>query len=97
MKDYLCHKHVRATQIIDIVIEPANNGDVVAMRCDDGAIFRSCVGSGLCARGVPSLLDYIVAYDDGYISWSPQKVFEDGYTLVPERETPSVGELGWSE
>lgn len=25
---------------------------------------------------------YKVVYTDGYVSWSPKKVFEDGYTLI---------------
>ena len=27
-------------------------------------------------------LGYYVVYDDGYVSWSPTKAFEDGYTLM---------------
>jgi hypothetical protein len=25
---------------------------------------------------------YLVKYEDGYISWSPKKAFEDGYTEI---------------
>ena len=25
---------------------------------------------------------YLVRYDDGYLSWSPKKAFEDGYTAI---------------
>ena len=27
---------------------------------------------------------YKVLYQDGYTSWSPEKVFEDGYVLIEE-------------
>lgn len=33
------------------------------------------------ARGAPTIGDYLVRYEDGYLSWSPKKAFEDGYTL----------------
>jgi len=34
------------------------------------------------ARGRPSDGDYLVRYEDGYLSWSPKKAFENGYTKV---------------
>lgn len=36
------------------------------------------------ARGLPLLDDYLVRYADGYLSWSPKKAFEDGYTLYED-------------
>lgn len=27
---------------------------------------------------------YYVVYKDGYVSWSPQKAFEEGYTLLED-------------
>lgn len=34
------------------------------------------------SRGEPKIGDYLVRYDDGYLSWSPKKAFEEGYTEV---------------
>lgn len=37
-----------------------------------------------CARGTPKIGDYLVRYADGYLSWSPAKVFEEGYVLLED-------------
>lgn len=34
------------------------------------------------ARGEPEEGDYVVRYEDGYISWSPKEAFESGYSLA---------------
>jgi hypothetical protein len=37
------------------------------------------------SRGIPDVGDCMVRYaPDGYLSWSPAKVFEDGYALLEE-------------
>jgi hypothetical protein len=38
--------------------------------------------SEVFARGVPSEGDFLVVYEDDYISWSPCKPFVDGYTRI---------------
>jgi hypothetical protein len=38
------------------------------------------------ARGTPEIGDYLVRYEDGYLSWSPAKAFEEGYDLLLEDE-----------
>lgn len=43
---------------------------------------RLDVPASFTARGVPGLGDYIVRYEDGYLSWSPKKAFEEGYAPV---------------
>ena len=35
-------------------------------------------------RGFPEPGDYLVRYEDGYLSWSPKKAFEEGYTEFPD-------------
>ena len=74
---YECHKRVRAARI-DCVA----NGDT-----DDATLFLS---TGAMVKVTQRWLDskhaevggYYVVYEDGYASFSPQKAFEDGYTLV---------------
>lgn len=34
------------------------------------------------ARGRPEPGDYMVRYEDGYLSWSPVKAFEDGHAMI---------------
>src|SRR5215831_2822033 len=42
------------------------------------------------ARGVPPAGAYFIRYDDGYVSWSPAKTFEDGYLLLHDRSEPAT-------
>jgi hypothetical protein len=36
-------------------------------------------------RGSPAVGDYLVRYEpEGYLSWSPKKAFEDGYTEITD-------------
>lgn len=32
-------------------------------------------------------LGYLVIYKDGYVSYSPKDIFEEGYTVVAEKKT----------
>ena len=80
------HKEVYADTIVDIKL--ANPDD--EHPCFDYAGFDVvlacnavvCVSNEMIARHKPSIGEYLVQYDDGYISWSPAKAFEDGYVRV---------------
>ena len=80
LPQWKCHKVVRAAKIastqemddrwyVELVDIPGLEG----MLSVDPAVF---------ARGVPEQGDYLVAYDDSYVSWSPAKAFEEGYTRI---------------
>lgn len=53
-------------------------------------IYRHEVPGNFFDRGKPAIGDYLVRYADGYMSWSPKRAFEEGYTLVE----PGAFELG---
>lgn len=75
-----CHKEVEADKIIDIHTDSnilAHTEWVLA----SGTTVQ--VMPGWTARGVPSVGDYMVRYEDGSTSWSPAKAFEAGYTRIP--------------
>lgn len=40
------------------------------------------VPSNFFSRGSPRIGDYFVRYEDGYVSWSPAKAFEEGYMEI---------------
>lgn len=85
MPKWRSHKIVEAASITSI--DRLEEGVVTVMvpSEDPGAPFMLLdmqVPDGLAARGKPALGDFLVAYDDGYISWSPQKVFREGYTPI---------------
>ena len=86
MQRYKSQKEVWAGKIQGVHM--AGDGDRVAER-----VTRIQVGgrqyevpADFSARGTPEIGDWLVQYDDGYISWSPAKAFEEGYTLVEERQ-----------
>lgn len=51
---------------------------------------RVPVPAAFFARGTPMPGDYLVRYSDGYLSWSPKKAFEEGYTEIAEPADPST-------
>ncbi len=54
--------------------------------------YRHEVPENFFARGRPEIGDYLVRYEDGYLSWSPKAVFEDGYRLVQRTYRPATPE-----
>ena len=90
MQRYQCHKIVEAAKILAIERLVDNS---VQLELDDHAIIqkdgqwwprlRAFVG-----RRMQGDCGYFVRYEDGYESWSPTTVFEDGYTLILEATEP---------
>jgi hypothetical protein len=79
MQRYKCHKIVEAG-LIDYFDGPAvilAGGEKVALSPQDHERIGKMVKDGG---------GYLVRYDEGYLSWSPKKVFEDGYAIYEESE-----------
>jgi hypothetical protein len=72
MNRYKCHKLVDAAKIIGITDESRT------ILTDDGLSY----GPEIASRYKPVPGDYVVKYDDGYLSVSPKAAFDAGYTLV---------------
>lgn len=79
MRKYKCHKIVEADQIIQI----SQSENKVWLK-GDSMDTSTGVPQDFFARGVPNIGDYFVVYENNYVSWSPKKVFEDGYTQIQE-------------
>lgn len=84
---YKCHKVVRAFKITQIDFNLS--GDAVIFGEHDGVEFLEVPKYEEKYKGSKSNLDqsdkgYFVLYEDGYISWSPTKAFEDGYSKIEE-------------
>jgi len=91
MHNYVCHKRVKATQLIEKLPNEwrANNGQ-----------FYSDAEVKTYHRGEysPLIGDYLVEYGDGYHSISPQRAFEEGYVRTDGEEQPDeAGALTLSE
>lgn len=89
LPQYQCHKKVRALKIkevkqgteFDIVFDGDGYWELVF---EDARYLPMKVSHrDYFARHHPYAGGYLVVYEDGYKSFSPANVFEDGYTLIP--------------
>jgi len=81
MPRYKCHKEVHALRIA--AIETREDGSAKIMPADPGyAAFEAPDGWARHFQGDENDLGFYVVYADGYVSWSPTKAFEEGYTLI---------------
>ena len=80
------HKIVRGGQItmVDLVgrKDGPQNTYFIQVTDKNGDTLDIDIPVEVFARGVPSAGDFLVAYEDGYLSWSPAKAFEEGYTRI---------------
>lgn len=72
---YKCHKEVRAFKITRMV--PMSKGS--QLWGEDG---HTQVDLTYVIKHKPEVGGYFVQYEDGYISYSPAKAFEEGYSIV---------------
>lgn len=79
MKGYRCHKYVTAARIIGVTV---SGSKVAELELDDGTTIIP--QPELTAPYHPVVGDYLVKYEDGYMSLSPAKAFEDGYSPVKD-------------
>jgi hypothetical protein len=80
MPQYVCHKKVWALKIksVDWV-----TGSGVMLEFDEPRFAKRFFADGdLKGRPTPEVGYYMIQYADGYISFSPAKQFEEGYTPV---------------
>lgn len=91
---YKSHKKVRAAKISRIEVLVTGWRNNVQGKCDTAVAklhFEPVAGKEVAAVKVsgsymekhnPHEGGYYVVYEDGYASWSPDKAFEEGYTLA---------------
>ena len=90
MKGYQCHKVVEAAKIIQMVDE---GGDELSFIVDHIITVDDASGDdqmyevvkapkNILSRYEPQDGDYLVKYEDGYLSISPCAAFEAGYSLL---------------
>jgi hypothetical protein len=81
MQRYRCYKIVEAAPIAAAEFNQDGSGKV-AVRPHEVVE----VPAGFASRGAPAEGDYLVRYEDGYLSWSPKAVFETGYAPIGDNE-----------
>lgn len=75
---YQCHKRVRALKVVSIQRLGMDHMSVFA----EGRMFDFREPEVSRIKATSADLGYLVAYEDGYISWSPTKAFDEGYSLT---------------
>ena len=84
LPEYRSHKIVRAAPIV----RWSQRAEGTTVYVDVGGVHYTVEAkANIFARGEPKPGDYLVVYDDDYVSWSPKRAFEEGYTRI-EGGTP---------
>ena len=82
MKTYKCHKTVKAARIVDVY------GNTLVLEKGEEFLLTESQKTKFSAMAKEAGFDieegYVVQYENNYISWSPDDVFEKGYTEVNE-------------
>ena len=81
---YTSHKTVRAAQILTVADDLKSVVVSLLGPKEEAPTTTIEVDPKTFARGVPVAGDYLVVYQDGYVSWSPRAAFKEGYTLDNE-------------
>jgi hypothetical protein len=79
MRKYQSHKTVEAAKIV--AAEKHHDGEWSVV-FEDGSSHRVKHPQASRFHITEEDPGYYVLYDDGYISWSPSKAFEQGYTEI---------------
>lgn len=82
MDEYQSHKRVHAGKILSA------SSQVISYQ-GTNTVFAYIPDDKIFSRGVAAPGDYLVIYEDGYVSWSPAKAFEEGYALIAANPLPS--------
>lgn len=90
MPQYECHKKVWALKIKEVNHKP--NPDESGFSCassygamlipEDARYGAIEVDANYDSKHKPEAGGYFVVYEDGYLSYSPAKAFEEGYSLI---------------
>lgn len=80
MKKYKSNKTVGAEPICEI--SKFNDGFKIGYkdRTKNNQLFTRVVQKSFFARGMAEIGDYLVEYEEGYMSWCPKDVFEKNHT-----------------
>lgn len=89
LPQYKCHKVVRAGKILATARNP--NEDAVFLDVDGVVNKWLFAPTGWLSKHNPDIGGYLVAYEDGYLSYSPAAAFEAGYRLLEPTE-PLTGD-----
>lgn len=82
MKTYKCHKTVQAARIVDVY------GTTLVLEAGEEFLLTESQKTKFSAMAKEAGFNiedgYVVQYENNYVSWSPDDVFESGYTELRE-------------
>lgn len=78
---YKCHKIVNAAKLLAITEDHDSTETPWLLTFEDG-VPNQRVSFEWYRTRKPEVGGYFVIYSDGYTSWSPGEVFEEGYTPI---------------
>jgi len=81
MPRYKCHKEVWALKIGGILPGRDDGAPGATIVPVESGYAPFPVDENYISKHKPEVGGYYVVYDDGYLSFSPAKAFEDGYSL----------------
>jgi hypothetical protein len=85
MARFKCHKIVHAGQIM--AIEPTQGGFRIDYTGRNGELrFVNVKDAWAAKHATAEVGGYLVVYEDGFMSYSPKKAFEDGYSREPDHD-----------
>lgn len=90
---YQSHKKVRALKIKEIrldVVVTGNTEPVSFIIFEQEEYGTYTLTEEFIAKHKPEVGGYLVRYEDGYLSYSPAKAFEEGYTLIEDGLTVAL-------
>lgn len=79
LPQYQSHKKVRAAKIVAVDVDAEG---LTRLILDTEGIPPFPVTSDFVSKHAPKAGMYLVVYDDGYLSISPAKAFDEGYTRL---------------
>ncbi|ASV45078.1 hypothetical protein SopranoGao_55 [Klebsiella phage SopranoGao] len=85
LPQYKCHKVVRAGKILATARNP--NEDAVFLDVDGVVNKWLFAPTGWLNKHNPDIGGYLVAYEDGYLSYSPAAAFEAGYSIIIDKDS----------
>jgi hypothetical protein len=92
MPQYESHKKVWALKIEKVHTDEDGQG-IALVFVENRFAMRAFTADQLKGKPFPASGWYMVQYEDGYVSFSPEKAFEEGYTLIGPKKRPTIAEL----
>jgi hypothetical protein len=95
MAEYQCFKVVQAAEIKSVAqLEESNDLSLIIGIPGTDVDLPYLAAEELTQRYKPETGDYLVLYENGYVSISPKKVFEDGYSKIEFADFEGADDLG---